>query len=65
MEHADMVVRDARVVTVDPTFSIVEAFAVTGGRIVALGSAADINTFIGPRTQVLNLAGRTVLPGFV
>jgi predicted amidohydrolase YtcJ len=65
MEHADMVVRDARVVTVDPNFSIVEAFAVTGGRIVALGSTTDINAFVGPDTQVLDLAGRTVLPGFV
>ena len=41
-----------------------EAFAVTGGKFVAVGGAKDVAPFLGPRTKVLELVGQTVVPGF-
>jgi len=41
------------------------ALAVRGGRIVAVGSDADVRAWIGPATQVTELAGKTLLPGFL
>jgi predicted amidohydrolase YtcJ len=42
-----------------------EAMAIGGNRIAATGSAAEIAELIGPRTEVVDLGGRAVLPGFV
>ena len=42
----------------------VEALAVREGRIAAVGTAGEIQALVGPRTRVLELGGRTVLPGF-
>lgn len=53
---------NGNVVTVDGVFSIAEAFAVVDGRFVAVGSNAEVATFDGP---VVDLGGRTVLPGFI
>ena len=63
--NADRVLTNGVVYTVDADRSRHEAVAVSGGRIVCVGSAADIEPFVGPRTQVVDLAGRLVLPGFV
>jgi hypothetical protein len=41
-----------------------EAVAERGGKIVAVGSKADVMTFKGPNTEVVDLGGRTLLPGF-
>ncbi|WP_158885162.1 amidohydrolase [Amycolatopsis anabasis] len=61
----DTVLRNGKVVTVDREFSVVDAFAVRGDRIVALGTDAEMAALIGPGTRVIDLAGRMVLPGFV
>ncbi|MGH3093175.1 MAG: amidohydrolase, partial [Gaiellaceae bacterium] len=42
----------------------VEALAVRGGRIAAVGTVGEIQALVGPRTRVLELGGKTVLPGF-
>jgi predicted amidohydrolase YtcJ len=63
-EPADLVLRNAVVHTVDPSRPRAEAVAVRGNRIVAVGSNADVQPFAGSRTRVLDLAGRTVVPGF-
>src|SRR6185503_9507612 len=42
-----------------------QALAVRGGRIVAVGSDADVKSAIGPKTRVIDLHGRTVLPGLI
>lgn len=60
---ADLVLLDGEVLTVDDTFSVAEAVAITGGSITAVGSTADIRAFVGPRTEVVDLRGRTALPG--
>src|SRR5215472_3783418 len=62
---ADLVVTDARIYTVDAKRSVAEALAVSGGRIVFVGSALEARELIGPATQVKSLGGRLVLPGLV
>ncbi len=61
---ADLVLTGGHVHTVDPARPRAEAVAVRGERIVAVGSAADAHDWIGPRTRVVDLAGRLLLPGF-
>jgi predicted amidohydrolase YtcJ len=62
---ADMFLVDGNVVTVDARDSIVEAVAVKGGRIIATGATSDIMKLAGERTEVVNLGGKTVLPGLI
>ena len=62
-EQADLVVVGGTVLTVDADFTVAEALAVRDGRILAVGSEADIRTLIGSDTQVLEMAGKTVVPG--
>lgn len=64
-EKADLALLDGTVYTVDPAMPWGEAVAVKGGRIVAVGSSAEIRGLIGPETQVLQLNGDLVLPGFI
>ena len=61
---ADMVLTGGHVHTVDLARPRAEAVAVRGERIVAVGSAAAAASLIGPRTRVVDLAGRLLLPGF-
>src|SRR5437773_2926077 len=62
---AGVVVRDARIYTAAPAHPTAHALAVTRGRIVAVGEEADVRPLIGPKTQVLALGGKTVLPGLI
>jgi predicted amidohydrolase YtcJ len=64
-EPVDLVVTNGKVVTVDEALPIAEAVAVRGDRIVAIGSAAEVRRLIGPATQVIDVAGQLVIPGFV
>lgn len=64
-EPADLVVHNGKIVTVNEGFDIVEAMAVADGRIVAVGSKADVDDFIADQTQVVDLKGRMVLPGLI
>jgi predicted amidohydrolase YtcJ len=59
---ADLVLSGASVHTVDPARPKASAVAVAGGRIVAVGG--DVSEHVGPSTLVLELEGRSVLPGF-
>jgi hypothetical protein len=60
----DLVVLNARVYTMDPAVPRAEAFAVSGGRFVAIGSTAQVRSLAGRRTQVYDASGMTVVPGF-
>jgi predicted amidohydrolase YtcJ len=62
---ADLIVHNAKVVTVDPAFSVHQALAVQGGKILRVGSNEDVLKTRGPTTTVLDLGGRTVLPGMI
>jgi predicted amidohydrolase YtcJ len=62
---ADTVLLGGKIVTVDDRFTIVEALAVKDGRVIAVGSTAEIEKFKGAATRVLDLGGRTVIPGLI
>lgn len=64
MFPADLALTGGCVYTVDAARRWAHALAVRGGRIVAVGSNADIEALVGPQTRVLRLDGRMVLPGF-
>jgi predicted amidohydrolase YtcJ len=61
----DLVLVGGTVITVDPATPDGEAVAIQGGRILAVGSSAEIREMAGPSTQVEELEGRVVLPGFI
>ncbi len=61
----DLILHNGQIVTVDPDFTIVEALAASEGRIARLGTSADVLKLRGPRTEVIDLAGKMVLPGLI
>lgn len=61
---ADLIVTNAKLYTVDKSHPRAEAVAVIGTRIVAVGTAAEIDAWRGPNTRVIDARGRLVLPGF-
>jgi predicted amidohydrolase YtcJ len=61
----ELVLVNGKVITVDARDAIAEAVAVTGGRIVAVGTTADIRARAGAATQVVDLGGRAVTPGLI
>jgi hypothetical protein len=62
---ADLVISDAKIYTQDAHHSIAQALAVRDGKITFVGSAADAQRFVGPKTRHEKLGGRLVLPGLV
>jgi predicted amidohydrolase YtcJ len=62
--HADLVLTGGAVYTVDAARSWAQAVAVKDGRIAAVGTDAGMRPHVGPRTEVIALRGRMVLPGF-
>ena len=62
---ADLVLTNGRIVTVDDARPEVEALAVSGDKIMALGTAAEIKPMIGPATKVIDLQGQLAIPGFI
>ena len=65
MPQAELVVRNARVYTMDRARPWASAFAVTGGRIVAVGSEDAIAPLTGDGTRIVDAGGRMVMPGIV
>ncbi len=62
---ADLVLKNGKIVTVDAAFTIAQAIAVAGERIVAVGPDAAMAAHIGPATRVIDLSGKTVVPGLI
>ncbi|MBQ0079582.1 MAG: amidohydrolase [Eubacterium sp.] len=62
---ADLVLTRGNVITVDSKDTINEAVAVKGNKIVFTGTSEDAKAFIGESTQVIDLNGRSVVPGFI
>jgi len=65
LAQADTVILNAKVITADSAFSIAEAIAIRDGRFLAVGSNADVKVWAGARTDVIDAAGRTVVPGLI
>lgn len=62
---ADLVLRGGKVATVDSALGDQQAIALTGHEITAVGSNEEISAYIGPETEVVELNGRLVIPGFI
>lgn len=62
---ADLVLTNGNVVTVEEDQPRAEAIAISGDKIIAVGTAADIASYIGENTEVIDLEGNTAIPGFI
>lgn len=65
MKKADLVFMNGEVVTVDQLFSITEAVAILDQQIMAAGKNEEIKKYIGEETKVIDLEGKSLLPGFI
>ncbi|MEQ8207976.1 MAG: amidohydrolase [Woeseia sp.] len=63
--HADLLLINGNIRTVDDQHPLVQALAVTGDRIAALGSNAALSAWRGDQTTVIDLQGKTAIPGFI
>jgi predicted amidohydrolase YtcJ len=61
----EMIITNAKVLTMDEARPRAEAVAFAGGRILAVGSRAEVEALAGPATRVVDAGGRTLMPGFV
>ncbi len=61
--NADVIFTNGKIVTVDTNFSIAQALAVKEGKLIAVGTNADALAFRGSNTKLVDLAGKTVIPG--
>ena len=59
----DLIIVNAKIYTVDPAFSTAQAVAITNGRFASVGASAQVRTLAGPHTQIIDLGGRTIIPG--
>jgi hypothetical protein len=65
VEPADLVLTNGKIVTVDDVMPEAAAVAMRGAEIVAVGTAAEIEDYIGPETEVIDLNGRLAIPGLI
>ncbi len=64
-QSADIILRNGRIVTVDPSWRVASAVAVRDGRILRIGTDTELSALKGPSTVEIDLAGRTVVPGLI
>lgn len=64
-EPADVILVNGKIVTVDDRFAIAQAVAIKGQRFAAVGKNTDIRKLAGKETKVIDLKGRTVIPGLI
>jgi predicted amidohydrolase YtcJ len=62
---ADLVLRHGVVLTVDTSDRVAEALAIRDGHVIAVGTDDSVGRLVGPKTKVIDLAGRTVTPGLI
>jgi predicted amidohydrolase YtcJ len=62
---ADLVLFNGKVITMDQHFTIAEAVAVKEDKIIAVGTTKEIKKFTGTKTEIIDLAGKTVVPGLI
>jgi predicted amidohydrolase YtcJ len=63
--QADLVLTNGKIITVDERFTIAQAVAVRGDRIVAVGTNQEITRLAGPTTRRIDLGGKAVTPGLI
>jgi predicted amidohydrolase YtcJ len=64
VRYADVVLYNGKILTADDRFTIVEAAAIRDGKFLKVGSNRDVLMMAGPSTRKIDLAGRSVVPGF-
>ena len=64
-DRPDLILYNGNVITVETAMPRAEAIAVSRDRIVAVGSNTEVRAFAGATTRLIDLAGRTVVPGFI
>ncbi|MGI9203896.1 MAG: amidohydrolase [Woeseiaceae bacterium] len=62
---ADTILINGKILTADSDFSIAEALAIDGSRILAVGDNDSINEYVAASTRVVDLQGKTVIPGLI
>lgn len=62
---ADLVLTNGKIITVDSKFTIAQAVAIRGERILAVGTNEEMGRLAGPQTRRIDLRGRAVVPGFI
>jgi predicted amidohydrolase YtcJ len=62
---ADLILSNGKIITVDERFTIAQALAIRGERVVAVGTNQEIARLAGPTTQRIDLRGRAVIPGLI
>lgn len=60
-----IVFRNGVVLTMDPAKPLAQSVAIQGGKILAVGSNEEVETYVGSQTQVIDLQGQVLMPGFV
>ena len=65
LRSADLILKSGNIITVDASFTIAQAIAIAGDRIVAVGSEAAVVAHGAPGTRVVDLKGKTVVPGLI
>jgi predicted amidohydrolase YtcJ len=63
--YADLILKNSKIISLDSQESIYQAVAVKFGRIVGIGSNDDIDKYAGRETKIIDLLGKTVVPGFI
>ena len=61
--HADLAMINGKVITVDKNFSTAEAISVKNGLVQHVGATEEVKKLVGPETKVVDLKGKTVMPG--
>jgi predicted amidohydrolase YtcJ len=64
-QPADLVITNGKVVTVENGVPDAQALAAAAGTIVAVGTNAEIQKYVGPKTEVIDVKGQLVIPGFI
>jgi len=64
-QTADTILVNGKIVTVDAPSTVREAIAIRGGKIVSVGTSAEVRKLAGPQSRVIDLQGRTVIPGLI
>lgn len=64
-QSPDTALVNGKIITLDERSTVTEALAVRDGKIVAVGRSAEVRALAGPATRIVDLGGRTVIPGLV
>lgn len=63
--NADLILTNGKIITVDGVNSVVEAVAIKDGKVIATGLSEEINQLSGSKTMVIDLKGKTAMPGII